>query len=617
MAGSRLRWPQGALLLGMVLLFVCGAVGAQSFSHILSFQGRLCDPDGKPLPDGPYAVQFTIYDTPGGGNNLWQETLNVTQVGGVFNAYLGAGTPFPANLFSNGDRWLGIQVEGDPEMANRVRLAPSPWAIYAAEAGHAAQADHAANADHAASADSAAQAANADKVDGYHAAAAVTPNYLLPLDAGGKWPLATIPQGSGSGLDADKVDGFHAGNAVNQVAVSNGIRCTDLNADLLDGKDSSQYAAWPLPDNCVRSNHIVDGQVATADLADSAVTSAKIAIASVTTAKLADDAVATAKIAEAAVTSSKIAAGAVTSSKIAAGAVGTTGLADASVTTAKIANDAVTVDKLAHNINATGIGFNADMVDGYHAGNASGQVAVSNGTLCTNLNADKVDGYHAGNSSGQVALSNGTLCASLNADQVDGYNAGNASGQVALSNGTLCTNLNADKVDGYHVSDLDGRYVNEGQSDSITSAMIADRTIDDADVGFMRWGEWWGRTDQNNQIIFEASGKLKVYLANNSNSIYVTNLSGYSLIVGYASHMDTSTSSISRQVVASGGTTSFDVAWHADISLNATAGGSWAFFFKGIYDGSSNGAVIVGYYTFFDSTPLIGRGERPPVDLGG
>ena len=37
----------------------------------------------------------------------------------------------------------------------------------------------------------------------------------------------------------------------------------------------------------------------------------------------------------------------------------------------------------------------ADKVDGYHAGNSSSQVAVSNGTVCTNLNADKVDGQHA------------------------------------------------------------------------------------------------------------------------------------------------------------------------------------------------------------------------------
>lgn len=46
-------------------------------------------------------------------------------------------------------------------------------------------------------------------------------------------------------------------------------------------------------------------------------------------------------------------------------------------------------------IPATLTGKDADTVDTYHAGNASGQVAVSNGTVCTNLNADTIDGKHA------------------------------------------------------------------------------------------------------------------------------------------------------------------------------------------------------------------------------
>jgi len=39
--------------------------------------------------------------------------------------------------------------------------------------------------------------------------------------------------------------------------------------------------------------------------------------------------------------------------------------------------------------------LNADMADGYHAGNASDNIPVSNGTINTNLNSDMVDGYHA------------------------------------------------------------------------------------------------------------------------------------------------------------------------------------------------------------------------------
>ena len=45
-------------------------------------------------------------------------------------------------------------------------------------------------------------------------------------------------------------------------------------------------------------------------------------------------------------------------------------------------------------IPATLTGKNADMVDGYDAGNAAGNVPVSNGVLNTNLNADMVDGMH-------------------------------------------------------------------------------------------------------------------------------------------------------------------------------------------------------------------------------
>lgn len=49
-------------------------------------------------------------------------------------------------------------------------------------------------------------------------------------------------------------------------------------------------------------------------------------------------------------------------------------------------------------------------------------INVTSTTVCTNLNADMVDGFHAGNSSGQVPVSNGTVNANLNADLLDGRN---------------------------------------------------------------------------------------------------------------------------------------------------------------------------------------------------
>lgn len=44
---------------------------------------------------------------------------------------------------------------------------------------------------------------------------------------------------------------------------------------------------------------------------------------------------------------------------------------------------------------ATVTATNSDTVDSYHAGNATNQVAVSNGSVCSTLNADLLDGYHS------------------------------------------------------------------------------------------------------------------------------------------------------------------------------------------------------------------------------
>ena len=96
--------------------------------------------------------------------------------------------------------------------------------------------------------------------------------------------------------------------------------------------------------------------------------------------------------------------------------------------------------------------LNADLHDGYHAGNASGQIPVANGTVNVNLNADLHDGYHAGNASGQIPVANGTVNVNLNADLLDGYSAGNASGNIPVANGTLNANLNADLLDGLHAA---------------------------------------------------------------------------------------------------------------------------------------------------------------------
>jgi hypothetical protein len=123
------------MALVVAAVIVAAAAGAQTFTQVLSFQGRLCATDGMPVPDGHYTVQFTIYDAAIDGDSLWQETQDVTQIGGVFTVRLGSVNPFEAGLFTDGDRWLGIKVGADPEIADRYPFTPSPWALYAASAG--------------------------------------------------------------------------------------------------------------------------------------------------------------------------------------------------------------------------------------------------------------------------------------------------------------------------------------------------------------------------------------------------------------------------------------------------------------------------------------------------
>jgi hypothetical protein len=138
---------------------------------------------------------------------------------------------------------------------------------------------------------------------------------------------------------------------------------------------------------------------------------------------------------------------------------------------------------------------NADKVDGFDANSVptpnnlyplDGNAKIPNARLYTGsgngLDADMIDGKHDGQLSADIWDGHHWGNLYPNADKLDGFHAGTSSGQIPVSNGTVCSNLNADKVDGYHLADLDGRYVNEGQSNSITSAMIVNGSIGQPDV---------------------------------------------------------------------------------------------------------------------------------------
>lgn len=94
----------------------------------MSYQGVLMDNGGALLPDGDYSLTFRIYSVASSGSALWTETQNPVAVSrGGFSVVLGSVVaiqlPFDAPYY------LGIQVGASAELAPRVRLASSPYAM--------------------------------------------------------------------------------------------------------------------------------------------------------------------------------------------------------------------------------------------------------------------------------------------------------------------------------------------------------------------------------------------------------------------------------------------------------------------------------------------------------
>jgi trimeric autotransporter adhesin len=207
-----------AIALVLACLFFVPAVYAQAQSsgnqnvsaasvavvpQLIKLSGTLLDAQGKPIATGPVGVTFALYAEQTGGASLWLETQNVhPDENGYYTVLLGneTSTGVPMELFASGEaRWLGIQIERQPEQA-RVLLVSVPYALKAGDAqtlgGRPASDFALANAS---SAPSTAGAASSGKSDSASAASAsstsVSKNAAPPVNPNvtGKGVLDHIP----------------------------------------------------------------------------------------------------------------------------------------------------------------------------------------------------------------------------------------------------------------------------------------------------------------------------------------------------------------------------------------------------------------------------------------
>jgi hypothetical protein len=108
------------------------ATAAFAVPKTINYQGRLSDSEGVPV-NGTVSMTFAIYNAPTGGELLWSETQSsVTVTDGAFSVALGSVTLFTVTF--DEEYYLGVKVGGDAEMTPRAALVSVPYALRAKEA---------------------------------------------------------------------------------------------------------------------------------------------------------------------------------------------------------------------------------------------------------------------------------------------------------------------------------------------------------------------------------------------------------------------------------------------------------------------------------------------------
>jgi len=77
------------VLIALLALIAANYGFAQDVPSAISYQGKLTDTAGQPLPDGTYSIQFKLYAVETGGAAFWSSSIISVQThGGVFTTFL-------------------------------------------------------------------------------------------------------------------------------------------------------------------------------------------------------------------------------------------------------------------------------------------------------------------------------------------------------------------------------------------------------------------------------------------------------------------------------------------------------------------------------------------------
>jgi hypothetical protein len=152
MPGSTAPRPAWSLSVSFLSFQVCGLLLLGLIAQAgpddarVSFQGRLANPMGVPVPDGWYDMVFRFYDAPAAGTLLLTDRhvaggSPVTTSGGLYTVLLGGGDIVAGSetnlwqMFVNHPQvYVGVSVGSAPELTPLLRLTPVPYAVRADDA---------------------------------------------------------------------------------------------------------------------------------------------------------------------------------------------------------------------------------------------------------------------------------------------------------------------------------------------------------------------------------------------------------------------------------------------------------------------------------------------------
>ena len=207
---------------------------AITIPRMLSYQGRLTDNSGSPVPNGNYQLTFRLYQQENGGSPFWTETQTVSVQNGLFSVLLGSVTPI-TSLPDGGTVWLSLQVGAEPELSPRLRIVSAAYSFLSEKAQTLDQ-----------------NGASSGQVLKWNGSAWVPAND----ETGGSGTVTSVSQSTGIICTPNPI-------------TSTGTVAFDQTYG--DNRYVNEGQA-----NSITSAMIVDNTIATGDIADNAITSAKI-----------------------------------------------------------------------------------------------------------------------------------------------------------------------------------------------------------------------------------------------------------------------------------------------------------------------------------------------------